>query len=88
MAIGGTATIVGTGTDELLHDFKQSLLRRPHQRRPATAVGGRIDRTRPVCPYPQVARYRGTGSIDEAANFTCSAATPPPVKTTTSGGTR
>jgi pimeloyl-ACP methyl ester carboxylesterase len=28
-------------------------------------------RTRPLCPYPQVARYNGTGSIDEAANFTC-----------------
>jgi feruloyl esterase len=32
---------------------------------------GQIDRTRPLCPYPQVARYNGTGSIDEAANFTC-----------------
>ena len=28
-------------------------------------------RTRPLCPYPQVARYTGTGSIDDAANFTC-----------------
>jgi feruloyl esterase len=32
---------------------------------------GKVDRTRPLCPYPQVAKYRGTGSIDEAANFTC-----------------
>ncbi len=32
---------------------------------------GRVDRTRPLCPYPQVARYNGQGSIDEAANFTC-----------------
>ncbi|MBT9332822.1 tannase/feruloyl esterase family alpha/beta hydrolase [Paracidobacterium acidisoli] len=32
---------------------------------------GRVDRTRPLCPYPQVARYRGTGSTDEAANFSC-----------------
>jgi feruloyl esterase len=32
---------------------------------------GRMDRTRPLCAYPQVARYNGTGSIDEAANFTC-----------------
>jgi feruloyl esterase len=30
-------------------------------------------RTRPLCPYPQVARYKGTGSTDEAANFTCKA---------------
>ena len=32
---------------------------------------GQVDRTRPLCPYPQVARYHGTGSIDEAANFSC-----------------
>jgi feruloyl esterase len=28
-------------------------------------------RTRPLCPYPQVARYKGSGSTDEAANFNC-----------------
>jgi len=28
-------------------------------------------RTRPLCPYPQVARYKGSGSADEAANFNC-----------------
>jgi len=27
--------------------------------------------TRPICPYPEVARYRGTGSPDSADNFTC-----------------
>lgn len=32
-----------------------------------------VDRTRPLCPYPQVARYKGTGSINDATNFTCSA---------------
>ncbi len=32
-----------------------------------------IARTRPLCPYPQVARYKGTGSIDVAANFACGA---------------
>jgi len=30
-------------------------------------------RTRPLCPFPQVARWKGTGSTDEAANFTCTA---------------
>jgi feruloyl esterase len=30
-----------------------------------------VARTRPLCPYPQVARYKGTGSTDEAANFVC-----------------
>jgi feruloyl esterase len=28
-------------------------------------------RTRPLCAYPQVARYKGTGSTDDAANFAC-----------------
>ena len=28
-------------------------------------------RTRPLCPYPRVARYVGSGSIDDAANFVC-----------------
>lgn len=32
---------------------------------------GEVDRTRPLCPYPQVATYTGTGSIDEAASFVC-----------------
>jgi feruloyl esterase len=35
------------------------------------STAGKVDRTRPLCPYPQVARYRGTGSIDEAASFAC-----------------
>jgi feruloyl esterase len=29
------------------------------------------DRTRPLCPYPQVATYTGKGSTDDAANFVC-----------------
>ena len=29
-------------------------------------------RTRPVYPYPTVARYDGSGSIDDAANFVSS----------------
>jgi feruloyl esterase len=34
-------------------------------------TNGAVARTRPLCPYPQVARYKGQGSIDEAANFSC-----------------
>ncbi len=30
-------------------------------------------RTRPLCPWPQTAHYNGTGSTDDAANFTCKA---------------
>lgn len=34
-------------------------------------TNGKVDRTRPLCPYPQVAQYKGSGSIDDAANFVC-----------------
>ena len=51
-------------------------------------TGGKVDRTRPLCPYPQVARYKGTGSIDEAANFTCTATPTTAPRTATSGATR
>ena len=35
------------------------------------STAGAVDRTRPLCPYPQVATYKGSGSVDEAANFAC-----------------
>lgn len=35
--------------------------------------GDKVDRTRPLCPEPQVARYVGSGSIDSAENFRCDA---------------
>ncbi len=35
------------------------------------STNGEVDRTRPLCPYPQVAQYKGTGSTDAAANFAC-----------------
>ena len=34
-------------------------------------VDGKTARTRPLCPYPQRAVYKGTGSTDDAANFSC-----------------
>jgi feruloyl esterase len=45
---------------------------------PASIVGsrivdGKVVRSRPLCPYPQVAAYKGSGSIDEASSFTCAA---------------
>jgi feruloyl esterase len=33
---------------------------------------GAVTRSRPVCAYPLVAKYKGSGSTDDAANFTCS----------------
>ena len=37
----------------------------------ARVEAGKVTRTRPICAYPDVARYRGSGSVDEAANFDC-----------------
>jgi feruloyl esterase len=34
---------------------------------------GETKRTRPLCPYPQVAKYKGSGSIDDTASFACGA---------------
>ena len=43
----------------------------PNQIIASKVTGGTVTRTRPLCPYPQVAKYNGTGSIDAAASFTC-----------------
>jgi feruloyl esterase len=39
----------------------------------AHSTAGKVDRTRPVCPYPQAAHYNGRGSIDDASSFSCQA---------------
>lgn len=36
-------------------------------------TNGVVTRTRPLCPYPQEAKWKGTGSTDEAVNFVCAA---------------
>jgi feruloyl esterase len=33
--------------------------------------GGKVVRTHPLCAYPEVARYKGTGDLNDAANFAC-----------------
>jgi feruloyl esterase len=48
----------------------------PDQIMASHATNGVVDRTRPLCPYPQVATYTGKGSIDDAANFVCRAPNP------------
>ena len=30
-----------------------------------------LRRSRPLCPYPQIAKYSGAGSVNDAASFTC-----------------
>jgi len=39
------------------------------------ATKGVVDETRPLCPHPQVAIYKGSGDTNDAANFTCGTAT-------------
>jgi feruloyl esterase len=40
----------------------------------AHSSDGVVDRTRPLCPFGKVAHWNGKGSSDDAANFTCVAA--------------
>ena len=34
-------------------------------------TGNNVDMSRPLCPYPQVAVYKGVGSTNDAVNFSC-----------------
>jgi feruloyl esterase len=43
----------------------------PDQIVAAKVAGGRVAMTRPICAYPKVAGYKGMGSVNDAANFTC-----------------
>jgi feruloyl esterase len=65
----------GTSSFDTLATLEQWVEQRkaPQQIPAARIRDGKTDRTRPLCPYPQVATYKGSGSTDEAANFTCEA---------------
>jgi feruloyl esterase len=43
----------------------------PPQEIIAAQTPGTAPRTRPLCPYPNVALYGGKGSVDNASSFTC-----------------
>jgi feruloyl esterase len=45
----------------------------PAQITASHVTNGQIDMTRPLCPYPQIAVYKGSGSTNDAANFSCKA---------------
>lgn len=45
----------------------------PEQIPASHVTAGKADRTRPLCAYPKVAHYKGSGSTDDAANFSCEA---------------
>jgi feruloyl esterase len=65
----------GTGTDQFdmltaLENWVEKKVA-PAQINASRVAGGQTVRTRPLCPYPQVATYKGSGSTDDAANFSC-----------------
>jgi feruloyl esterase len=37
-----------------------------------------VEMTRPLCPYPQVAKYKGSGDTNDYTNFACSGASAAP----------
>ena len=65
----------GTGPDR--HDGMTALIdwvekgKAPDAIVASKVTNGKVVRSRPLCPYPQVARHSGQGSIDDAANFRC-----------------
>ena len=75
MVPGMTHCSGGIGTDQ--HDPMTAVInwvekgKAPDSLSAKQVVDGKVVRSRPLCPYPQVARYTGEGSIDDAANFRC-----------------
>jgi len=65
----------GPNTFEMLDALEQWVEKKqpPAQVIASHATGGKVDRTRPLCPEPQVAVYKGSGSVDEASSFRCDA---------------
>jgi feruloyl esterase len=75
MVPGMTHCSGGYGTDQF--DGMTALInwveakQPPESIRAARVVNNREVRSRPLCPYPKVARHSGSGSTDDAANFSC-----------------
>jgi len=63
----------GTDTFDMFAPMRQWVERGkiPHEVVASRVEDERVVRTRPLCPYPQVAVYRGAGNTDDAANFVC-----------------
>jgi feruloyl esterase len=63
----------GTSTFDMVSALDQWVVqgKAPDQIVASRVVNGAVVRTRPLCPYPQVAAYKGSGSTDDAANFSC-----------------
>lgn len=67
----------GAGTDTwdkvAVLDQWRTTGKAPEQVTASHLTNGAVDRTRPLCAFPKVATYKGSGSTDDAANFSCQA---------------
>jgi feruloyl esterase len=65
----------GTSTFNMMSAISQwvETNKSPERIEASRTRGGKTDRTRPLCAFPQVAKYNGSGSTDESANFACKA---------------
>jgi feruloyl esterase len=63
----------GTDTFDMLGVMRRWVERgqAPNEVAASRVEHGKVVRTRPLCPYPQAAAYRGRGSTDDARNFAC-----------------
>ena len=65
----------GSGTDnfdkmKVIEDWVEQG-KKPAQIEAWHLTNGQVDKTRPLCAYPEVAKYKGSGSTNDAANFVC-----------------
>jgi feruloyl esterase len=68
----------GTPAADRLHDLDAALEAWVEQGQAPSEIvaskrtaAGTVIRTRPLCPYPSIASWKGSGSTDDAANFAC-----------------
>jgi feruloyl esterase len=58
----------GKAPEQIIYSFRES-----GGMTAGMGAPGKVYRTRPACAYPKVAKYKGSGDINDAANFTCAA---------------
>ena len=63
----------GTSTFDMLTALEQWVEKgsAPDRIHASHVTNGTADRTRPLCPYPQAAAYKGSGDPNDAASFSC-----------------
>ena len=73
---GATDLGQGGGPGDAQHNIARALEEWVEKgQAPSTIIarkpGANPPMTRPLCPYPQLAKYKGTGDTNDAANFSC-----------------